>query len=88
MEGRRPAEPGLHLDTLLPVAGDDLLDAQAAARYLGLGPNEVNRLIADGTLPASGRPRRIRRSDLDDYVRRSRLQPGQLRHLNQYPSDE
>ncbi len=45
------------------------------------------KLIDQGEIPAYkiGRVFRIRRSDLDDFLERSRVQPGDLAHL--YPPD-
>ena len=33
----------------------------------------------------AGRPKRVRRSELDDYIRRNRVTGGQLRHLYEWP---
>lgn len=66
------------------MAADDLLDVYGVAYLLGMSPNAVYRLMRHGTLPSSGRPRQVRRNDAEAYMRRCRIQPGQLRYLNQY----
>ncbi len=63
------------------VVGDDLLDVYGVAYHLGLSPRTAYRLMSDGTLAASGWPKQVRRSDVEEYLRGSRIQPGQLRHL-------
>lgn len=64
-----------------------------AASLLGLSLHKVYELIDCGDLAAevtvsSARPRsrrtlRLRRAAVDEYVQRSRVKPGELRHL--YP---
>lgn len=53
---------------------EEWLTKEAAARYLSLSPKSIQRFVADRELPAyrAGRSLRIRRSDLDDFVIRSR----------------
>ena len=55
-----------------------------AAGELGIGQQSVYRLIDAGELAAyrMGRVIRIRRSDIDDFVQRCRVEPGDLRHLH------
>jgi len=67
--------------------GEDWLGAPGAAQYLGVGLRMVYKLIDLGEIPAYkiGRVFRIRRSDLDDYLERCRVQPGDLVHL--YPPE-
>lgn len=83
----------------VPKPGDYWITAPAAARLLGLQLHTVYRLIDDGKLHAEQgaktvwkrngrvgerRSVRLRRQDVDDYLERARVRPGQLRHL--YPS--
>src|SRR3954462_13992568 len=51
-----------------------------AARYLGLGLRTLYRLIDVGELPAFqlGRVIRLRRHELDDYLERTRIKPGEI----------
>lgn len=79
-----------------PVAldGDDWITVPTAARMLGLRFHTVYRLIENGEFGGvdtygvrmSGRPRRRRsfrltRRDVDEYLERARIRPGELRHL-------
>ena len=78
--------------TDLPV-GEDWITTPVAARLLGVQLNTVRALIAKGELPAhvivpDRRPRqrhliRLRRSEVEAYIERARVKPGELRHL--YP---
>jgi excisionase family DNA binding protein len=56
-----------------------------AARYLGITPRTLYRFIDEGQVPAykMGRVIRLKVSDLDAFIERSRIQPGTLEHL--YP---
>lgn len=56
-----------------------------AADVLGLRTRTLYRLIDEGQLPAYrfGRVIRLRRSDLDAFIDRCRIEPGSLDHL--YP---
>ena len=69
-----------------PVTNDDLLNALDVAHLFGVGRKMPYWLIKRGALPATGCARQVRRADAKDYLRQCRMQPGQLRHLNQYPS--
>ncbi len=57
--------------------GDPFLTIRRVADELGISERSVWRLIEDGDLPAHkfGSSTRIRRSDLDDYIKRSRREP-------------
>jgi excisionase family DNA binding protein len=61
------------------------LGTAEAARYLGLTSRTLYRLIDEGQLPAYkfGRVIRLKQSDVDAFVERSRIAPGSLEHL--YP---
>ncbi len=63
--------------------GGEWLGVPGAARYLGVYLRTMYRFINEGEIPAYrfGRVIRIRRSDLDDFLERSRVQPGDLAHL-------
>lgn len=58
---------------------------QDAARLLGITPRTLYRLINEGEVAAYklGRVLRLRRSDVDEYLERVRVTPGELDHL--YP---
>ena len=57
--------------------GDRFLTIREVADELGISERSVWRLIEDNELPAhkSGSSTRVRRSDLDDYIERSRKPP-------------
>lgn len=61
------------------------LGTKQVAEELGLTPRTVYGLINRGELTAYrfGRVVRVRGSDLDDYLDRSRVIPGSLDHLDQ-----
>lgn len=70
-------------------ADDELLDAKTAAGLLGLGPNAIYRLAARDEIAVEGWPIKVRRSELEAYVKRSRVRPGELGPtLNQYRRPE
>jgi excisionase family DNA binding protein len=69
-------------DEVLP--GDfGWMNTKSAAAYLGMNPRTLYRIIDEGDLPAYkfGRVIRLQRRHLDDYIERSRIQPGELGHL-------
>ena len=57
--------------------GDKFLTIREVTDELGISERSVWRLIEDDKLPAHkfGSSTRIRRSDLDDYIKRSRRTP-------------
>lgn len=59
------------------------LGTPQVAEELGLTPRTVYGLVNRGELMAHrfGRVIRVRRSDLDDFLERSRVEPGSLDHL-------
>ena len=61
------------------------LGTAEAARYLGITPRTLYRLIDDGQLPAYkfGRVIRLKQADIESFIEASRVQPGSLEHL--YP---
>ena len=65
--------------------GNEWLSAPEAAKALGLTLRTVYSIIDGGDLVAYKfrRVLRIKRADLDDYMERSRVNPGDLSHL--YP---
>lgn len=77
-------------------AAEDWITVPTAARLLGLRPNSVYRLIERGELEASHGPatiwkrngqvgerrfHRVSRQAVMDYIERSRVRPGEMRHL-------
>ena len=67
--------------------GDEWLGTNAAARRLGVTPRTLYRLINESGLPAYkfGRVIRLRAREVDEFIERSRIQAGDLRHL--YPPE-
>lgn len=69
------------------MAADEIvwLSTQEAARRLGITARTLYRFVDEGALPAykMGRVFRLKRSDVDDFMEASRIQPGTLEHL--YP---
>ena len=61
------------------------LGTKSSAEYLGITPRTLYRLIDEGQLTAYrfGRVIRVKQSDVDDFIRESRVEPGSLKHL--YP---
>jgi excisionase family DNA binding protein len=61
------------------------LSTAEAANRLGITPRTLYRFIDEGQLAAYrfGRVIRLQRRDVDDFIGRSRIQPGSLEHL--YP---
>jgi excisionase family DNA binding protein len=68
--------------------GEDWLGVPALARELGVTATTLYRLLDSGELPAYkiGRVIRIRRSDVQPFLQRVKIKPGELRHL--YPPGE
>jgi excisionase family DNA binding protein len=66
------------------------LSTREAARQLGITPRTLYRLIDDGQVAAHkiGRVIRLKQSDVDDFVERSRITPGELEHLYLGGDDE
>ena len=62
----------------------------AVASYLGVMLRTVYAIIDEGQLPAFKIRRviRIRREDVDEYLERCRIKPGELRHLYPATSEE
>jgi excisionase family DNA binding protein len=69
------------------VATDEIrwMSTQEASRRLGVTARTLYRFIDEGSLPAykMGRVLRLKRSDVDAFIERARVQPGTLEHL--YP---
>ncbi len=61
------------------------MGTKEAADYLGVTPRTLYRFVDEGSLPAykMGRVLRLKAADVDDFIERSRVQPGSLEHL--YP---
>ena len=64
------------------------LGSAEAARYLGITPKTLYRLINEGQLAAFrfGRVIRLKQSDVEAFVEESRIEPGTLDHL--YPESK
>jgi excisionase family DNA binding protein len=64
------------------------LGTTEAARYLGVVPRTLYRMIDEGMVAAykMGRVIRLKRSDLDEFLDANRVEPGTLRHL--YPGGD
>jgi hypothetical protein len=56
----------------------DLLSVGEVARMLGLSPKTIHALAARGDIVAEGWPIQVRRAEVDDFIRRARLRPGDL----------
>jgi len=65
------------------VDDEDWLSIDEAARHLNLPNRTIRRRVTEGLFEAVGSPARVRRRDLDVYVERCRIRPGELAHLNQ-----
>lgn len=69
------------------MEGDEIvwMNTKEAARHLGITPRTLYRFIDEGLLPAYhfGRVYRLQRSDVDAFIGKSRIKPGELEHL--YP---
>lgn len=64
------------------------LSTQDAAERLGITPRTLYRFIDQGDLPAYrfGRVIRLRTQEVDDFIRASRIKPGELEHLYPEPA--
>ncbi len=71
--------------TCMTSADGDWLSTKEAASALGLTPRTLYRLIDEGQLPAYrfGRVIRLKQSEIDSFVAKSQITPGELEHL--YP---
>jgi hypothetical protein len=70
----------------LAMAEDEWINPAEAARLLHLPERIVYTLIEEGKVHAVHWPVRIRRSDLHLCLEACRIKPGDLAHLNRYPS--
>ena len=59
------------------------LSSKQAARRLGITTRTLYRLIDSGQIPAYkfGRVIRLQEAEVDAFIERSRISPGQLEHL-------
>src|SRR5688572_32648408 len=66
----------------------DWLSTQEAAPRSGITPRTLYRFIDHGELPAYrfGRVIRLRAHEVDEFISRSRIQPGELEHLYPEPA--
>jgi excisionase family DNA binding protein len=69
------------------MAGDEIVwqSTQEAANRLGVTTRTLYRFVDEGLLPAykMGRVFRLRQADVDEFIERSKVAPGSLKHL--YP---
>ena len=73
------------------AADDDWINVPVAAKRLGVSLHTAYALIHRGDLhaevvrtvmrPKGRRSVRLRRRDVDDFIRRAKVAPGELRHL-------
>jgi excisionase family DNA binding protein len=64
---------------------NDRLTVAEVAQYLGLSETAVRGAIARGDLPATGWPQLVKRSEVEAYIRRSRIpRHGLPRAMNPY----
>jgi excisionase family DNA binding protein len=63
----------------------DWLSTKAAAARVGILPRTLYAIIDRGDVPAYkiGRLLRLRRHEVDDFLERCRVKPGQLAHLRE-----
>jgi excisionase family DNA binding protein len=68
-----------------PSADIEWLSTQEAARRLGITTRTLYRFVDQGELPAyrMGRVIRLQSVDIDEFITKSRIEPGTLEHL--YP---
>ena len=64
------------------------LSTQEAAKRLGITPRTLYRFIDHGELPAYrfGRVIRLRAHEVDEFINKSRIRPGELEHLYPEPA--
>jgi excisionase family DNA binding protein len=69
-------------------AGIVWLSTADAALRLGITPRTLYRFIDEGQLPAYrfGRVIRLQQREVDEFIQRSRIQPGTLEHLYPEPA--
>ena len=69
-------------------AGIVWLSTAEAALRLGITPRTLYRFIDEGQLPAYrfGRVIRLQQREVDEFIERSRIQPGTLEHLYPEPA--
>jgi putative molybdopterin biosynthesis protein len=70
---------------MAPSADIEWLSTQEAARRLGITTRTLYRFVDLGELPAyrMGRVIRLQATDVDEFISKSRIEPGTLEHL--YP---
>lgn len=64
------------------------LSTAEASKRLGIGLRTLYRLIDEGQLPAYkfGRVIRLQEEEVEEFIRRARIKPGELEHL--YPDSK
>jgi len=97
----RVAKKDSMLPSVAGAMEDETITVPAAARLLGIEAHTLYRLIVAGELGSvqtyerrvNGRSRQRRkftltRRELDAFIERSRVKPGELRHLAVAPQEE
>lgn len=75
---------------LEPDDGERWLSTKEAAQRLAIVPRTLYRMIDSGQLPAYrfGRVIRILAVDIDNYITASRIEPGTITHLYDFPATD
>ncbi|MDQ1443870.1 MAG: Helix-turn-helix domain [Acidimicrobiaceae bacterium] len=60
----------------------EVLSVEEAAALLGVSPTSLRQYVRNGDLATVGSPPRVSRHDLNAFVERCRITPGQLTHLD------
>jgi excisionase family DNA binding protein len=69
------------------MRSNEWMSTEAAAAYIGVTSRTLYRFIDEGHLPAYrfGRVIRLRTDDVEAYIERCRIKPGELAHLTHWP---
>ena len=64
----------------------ELLSTEEASDHIGVNTHTLYRFIYEGQLPAYrfGRVIRLKAADVEAYIERCRIKPGDLSHLSQH----
>jgi excisionase family DNA binding protein len=66
---------------------NEWMSTEAASAYIGVTPRTLYRFIDEGQLRAYrfGRVIRLKTADVDEYIERCLIKPGELAHLTHWP---
>ena len=69
------------------MQSSEWMSTEAASTYIGVTPRTLYRFIDEGQLQAYrfGRVIRLRVSEVEAYIERCRIKPGELAHLTHWP---